>query len=731
VITDSASTPHHRSGRLWAFLTAPRSTIPEIARREFMMKAIVAITAIALVPFTLVFLTLAVFGVFTLRDVFTIVSMDAAVAVCLLLGRSRAWPLSGPLLCLLFLALSVSLTLGMGGWSPVGVYFALFVALGITILGERVEWAVVLLGLAVYAVAAAIRGDLSPLDVAGLSAGVAAPLCGIALLMRFSARQMKEALESSRSVTAGLQREVAERQRMELAVRELMERNRALFESIPDGIGVVLLDGRFVDCNDATVRMLEAGSREEVLGHSIFDVLIPAELPRARVWMEQIQTEDIRRLVRITVRGLAGRTFDAQLFCDLLRGEGGAPVGVVMAVRDITDQLSLEAQLRQAQKMEAVGQLAGGVAHDFNNILLGIQGYTGLARDAAGDAPVVRENLDEVLTAAERGGALVRQLLAFSRREALMPVVVSLNDLIDGLVKMVSRLIGEHITLRLELQEDLRGVTADARQLEQALVNLCVNARDAMPEGGTIVIGTENVALDDAFAAAHPWAVSGRYVLVRLADNGTGMPPEAMEHLFEPFFTTKRPDRGTGIGLATVYGIVKQHKGLIHCESVPGAGTSFFLYFPATEMLPPSLPVLPSAPADPAGGSETLLIAEDDAMVRALVSRILRKAGYRVLAAADGAEALAVFSAHGADVALALIDVVMPGMNGQALAQALRKVRPSLPVLFSSGYDFHLLDDALEAGEKLAIVHKPYHPQDLLRVVREALDAAPSEAPPH
>jgi PAS domain S-box-containing protein len=690
-----------------------------------MVKAIIVITAMALFPFTLVFIAFSAFGVFSLPNALIIASMDLAVVTCLLLSRSRAWRLSGLLLCLLFLALPAYLTLGMGGWSPISVYYALFVALGITLLGDRAEWGVVLLGLAAYAVATAIHGDLPPLEMAGLIVAVAAPLCGIALLMRFSARQMTDALKSSRSVTAGLQREVAERQRMEAAVRELMERNRALFESIPDGIGVVLLDGRFVDCNGATVRMLDAGSREEVLGHSLFEVIPPGEQARARAWLGQMQATDIRRLIRLTIRGLTGRTFDAQLFSDCLRGEGGTPVGLVLAVRDITDQLSLEAQLRQAQKMEAVGQLAGGVAHDFNNILLGIQGYAELARDAASATPAVQEHLDEVLTAAERGGALVRQLLSFSRREALMPVVVSLNDLIDGLVKMVSRLIGEHITLRLELQEDLRGVTADARQLEQALVNLCVNARDAMPEGGTIVIGTENVTLDDAFVAAHPWAAPGRYVLVRLSDDGTGMAPEAMDHLFEPFFTTKRPDRGTGIGLATVYGIVKQHGGLIHCESALGAGTRFFLYFPvSSETLRESPPAPPEHAAKAAGGRETLLIAEDDTMVRSLVARILRKAGYRVLAAADGAEALAVFTTQGADVALALIDVVMPGMNGQALAQALRKVRPSLPVLFSSGYDFHLLDDALEAGEKLTIVHKPYHPQDLLRIIRETLDAA-------
>jgi two-component system, cell cycle sensor histidine kinase and response regulator CckA len=710
----------------WSWYTAPRATDLVEARDQFMVRAITAITVITLVPFTVVFLAFAVLGVFSLLNVLMVLATDAAAGAALMVGRGRAWRLSGWILCLIFLGLAFVLTLRMGGWSPAVVYVALFVALGITLLGERWQWAVVPLAMAAYACGTAARGDLPLMEILGLLLAVAAPICGIMLLMWFSSRQMKATLTRSQAVTAGLEREVAGRKRMEAAVRELMERNRALFESIPDGVGVVLKDGRFVDCNGATVRMLDAGSREEVLGHDIFDVIAPEQRERARAWLAQAQTPGLlRRLVRVTVRSLAGRVFEAQIFSDLLLDEGGAPVGLVMAVRDITDQLTLEAQLRQAQKMEAVGQLAGGVAHDFNNILLGIQGYAELARDAAADPAAVREHLEEVLAASERGGALVRQLLAFSRREALVPVVMDLNAVIRGLVRLVGRLIGEHISLRVDLGPDLPGVTADPRQIEQAIVNLCVNSRDAMPDGGMITIRTDHAALDAAFAASNPWAAPGSYVRVSLADEGTGMSPEVMDHLFEPFFTTKRPDRGTGIGLATVYGIVKQHGGLIHCESAPGAGTRFFIFFPvSSEEVPAPAPAQPAP--QPAGGRETLLVAEDDPMVRGLVARILGRAGYTVLTAADGAEALVVFAERGAEVALALVDVVMPGMNGQTLARALRERRPGLPVLFSSGYDFRLLDESLEAGEKLTIVHKPYHPQELLRVVRQALDAAAS-----
>jgi PAS domain S-box-containing protein len=719
----------HWAQSFWARYARPSSADPAVARDEFMVRAITAITVFTLLPFTLFFLAFAAFGVFPADNVVILLAADAVVAACVLMSRGRAWRLGGWLLSLLFLALAFVLTLRMGGWSPAVVYVALFVALGITLLGERWQWAAVPLAMAAFTAAAIAHGDLGAFDLAGLVLAVAAPLCGIMLLMWFSARQMKATLVRSQAAAAVLEREVAGRKRMEAAVRELMERNRALFESIPDGIGVILMDGRFVDCNGAAVRMLDAESREQVLGRDIFDVIAPEQRERARGWLAEVQRAAERRLVRVAVRGFVGRQFEAQLFSDLLRDERGAPVGVVIAVRDITDQLTLEAQLRQAQKMEAVGQLAGGVAHDFNNILLGIQGYAELARDAAGDPAAAREHLEEVLTAAERGGALVRQLLAFSRREALVPVVVDVNALVRGLVRMLGRLIGEHITLRLELGAGVPGMVADPRQIEQVLVNLCLNSRDAMPEGGSIRVVTRGAELDAAFVAANPWAVPGSFVRVDVADDGTGMSPEVMAHLFEPFFTTKRPDRGTGIGLATVYGIVKQHGGLIHCESAPGAGTRFTLFFPVSaERLPAEPSAEPAAPPRPAGGSETLLIAEDDPMVRALVSRILGRAGYTVLAAADGAEALAIFSERGAEVSLALVDVVMPGMNGQVLAGALREARPDLPVLFSSGYDFHLLDEAVAAGELLTIVHKPYHPHELLRVVRDALDAARATA---
>jgi two-component system cell cycle sensor histidine kinase/response regulator CckA len=353
---------------------------------------------------------------------------------------------------------------------------------------------------------------------------------------------------------------------------------------------------------------------------------------------------------------------------------------------------------------------------------VGIQGFVDLSLQDLEEGHPAREHMQEVLAASDKAGALVRQLLAFSRSEAMRPQVLGINEVIQGLHNMLTHLVGEHIVLELAFGTDVRGVVGDARQLEQVILNLCVNSRDATAGGGRIVIETANATLDDAFVQGQPWALQGDFVLIRVSDNGAGMPEDVKEHLFEPFFTTKGPGQGTGMGLATVYSIVKQHHGLIHCESAPGVGTRFSVYLPVAPA-GTAAAAAPGALADPAGGDETVLLVEDNEIVRRLACRVLRRAGYRILEACDGEAAMRVFRANASEVDLALIDVVMPGMSGRAVAENIRARNPSLPILFSSGYDFRLLDDALRDWEHTEIVHKPYHPKELLRRVRDALDA--------
>ncbi len=706
------------------------SSDPDRERREYAVKAVVASTAATLLPFTLLFFAFYLFGVFRLTDLLIVLGADCVVGFCLLLSR-RAWEASAWIQSALFVVLPVRMAWAQGGWTPATVYISLAVVLGMTLLEVRAAWGLMAVSLLLYIGASWAHGNLGLLVLLNILLTVAAPLCGIVVLLRFTLRQLGGALEKSRITADGLTREIGERTRAESALTASMQTIRALFESMPDGIVVMDAGGRITDCNAASARMFEVDARGEVVGRNIIDFVVSDDRSRAQQKLVQLMREGPNgRSLRLRVQGTRGRSFDAFVNGSLHLDAEGMMQGLVISVRDITDMLRLESQLRQAQKMEAVGQLAGGVAHDFNNLLLGIQGYTDLALHSMEAAHAAREPLEQVLKASERAGAIVRQLLAFSRRETPSPVVLRLNDVIEGFLKMLGRLIGEHVTVRLDLAADLGNVVADPGQVEQVLVNLCLNSRDAMPDGGTITIETENATLDAAFAATHPGARPGQFVCLRVTDEGEGMSADAMAHLFEPFFTTKRPGRGTGMGLATVYSIVTRHGALIDCASAPGRGTRFCLYFPRTDASP--VQAAPDGiPREADTGTETLLVVEDDEMVRSLAQRILCDAGYTVLPACGGEEALELFRRRGADVALALIDVVMPGMNGRLVAQALHEMQPSLPILFSSGYDFHMLDDAsFPSGPRAEIIHKPYRARDLLRRVHDALHGTPGAAPP-
>jgi two-component system, cell cycle sensor histidine kinase and response regulator CckA len=388
----------------------------------------------------------------------------------------------------------------------------------------------------------------------------------------------------------------------------------------------------------------------------------------------------------------------------------------------------VEEQLRQSQKMEAVGQLAGGVAHDFNNLLTVIIGYSGMMLDDASTSEETREAAKQIYLAGQRAGSLTRQLLFFSRKRPIERALMDLNTTVEEVAAMLKRLIGAHIDLQLKLAGDLPRIEADASMMEQVLINLSVNARDAMPEGGKLTIGTVTRELRETDLRGNPDARPGRFVCLRVEDTGSGIPPEIMPRIFEPFFTTKEVGKGTGLGLATIFGIVKQHHGWVEVESQVGKGTSFSILLPVVE----SSATLPAVkePDEPrvAGGQETILLVEDETSVREFAVAVLAPLGYRVLQASSGVEALEVWQWHSARINLLVTDVVMPGnIAGPALAKILTARKPGLPVIFTSGYNEEAMHEVCAPNPEVRFLHKPYSPRQLATAVRETLDAKAAE----
>ena len=412
----------------------------------------------------------------------------------------------------------------------------------------------------------------------------------------------------------------------------------------------------------------------------------------------------------------------------ILRSDAGEPTSVLAVSIDVTERRQLQAQLTQAQKMEAIGQLAGGVAHDFNNLLTAILGYGNLILEEVEDQRL-RDEVLEILRAGESAAALTRQLLAFSRRQVMQPSLVSLNQVVSGIEKMLRRLIGEDIDLVTVFQPEVDAVRVDSAQLEQVIVNLAVNARDAMPDGGRLTIETGMIDLDEAYCREHASVTPGRHVLLSVSDSGSGMEPETQARLFEPFFTTKSQGRGTGLGLATVYGIVKQSGGHIYVYSEPGRGTTFKIYLPSVGE--PSVVAPKLAVPELTGGAETILVVEDNESARVLASTVLERLGYSVLAATGGEEALGLLEVNAGRVNLLVSDVIMPGMTGPELARRMSVTHPEMKVLFTSGYS----DDAIVRHGVLSpgamFMQKPYTPAVLARKVRDALgEPKPSAANP-
>jgi signal transduction histidine kinase/CheY-like chemotaxis protein len=392
-------------------------------------------------------------------------------------------------------------------------------------------------------------------------------------------------------------------------------------------------------------------------------------------------------------------------------------------IEDTTERLNLEAQLRQSQKMESIGQLAAGVAHDFNNMLTIIQGHTSslLARPELPEA--VSEPLQMVYFAGERAASLTRQLLMFSRKNVMQIRPLDLRESIGHLSKLLPRLIGENIKLEIQSPETLPQVNGDNGMIEQVLMNLSVNARDAMPAGGTLAISVASWQVDEAYLETHPEAHIGRFVRLRVSDTGTGMDAKTLSHIFEPFFTTKEIGKGTGLGLATVYGIVKQHDGWLEVASEPGQGTTFDLFFPAGNEMAPVAKEETSVAAPVTGGTETILVVEDEPFLREMTRAILENFGYRILEAPTGKEALAVWREHADEIALLLTDMVMPdGVSGAELAEQLRSQRPGLKIIFTSGYTANEVSPEVLEKFQAQFLQKPYSHSDLARIVRDTLD---------
>jgi two-component system, cell cycle sensor histidine kinase and response regulator CckA len=413
-----------------------------------------------------------------------------------------------------------------------------------------------------------------------------------------------------------------------------------------------------------------------------------------------------------------GKVIDAEVIAHRLE-YAGRPVYLVVA-QDVGERQLLEDQLRQAQKMEAVGRLAGGVAHDFNNLLMVIKGHTELLLNVLPHGDPSARKVELIDRAADRAASLTRQLLAFSRMQVLQPRVINLNKIVEDMGKLIPRLLGEDVDLVIRTSPDLGAIRADASQMEQVIMNLAVNARDAMPGGGRLVIETSNTELDRSYANARPVITPGPYILLAVSDTGTGMDQDTQARIFEPFFTTKEQGKGTGLGLSTVYGVVKQSGGFIWVYSEVGKGTSFKIYLPRVDQ-----------PIDAAGkvasyaeiprGTETVLLAEDESDVRELAREFLEAAGYTVIEARNGQEALKLAAEGSDEIDLLVSDLVMPGMTGQQLASLLQQRDPTLRVIFMSGYSEHAAAEAAQAGSSVRILTKPFNRMALLRTIREVL----------
>jgi len=534
-------------------------------------------------------------------------------------------------------------------------------------------------------------------------------------------------LEPAISGALAFSQSQADKHAAESALRMSERRFRALVEESWDAVALFGSDGSILYGSPATTRLL-GYDLSEFVGRNAMELIHPDDRAAVLVSLQEAMVAPRARVqVAARVRHKnGGWRYLEGVFTNLL--DDPSVAAIVNNYRDVTDRRILEEQVMLSKKMEAIGRLAGGVAHDFNNILTAIGGYTDLLLADLPPDDHRRHDVEEIYQAAQRAAGLTQQLLAFSRRQVLQPKVIDLNALVPEIEKMLRRLIGEDILFATVLHPHLGNVRADPGQIEQVIVNLAVNARDAMPDGGRLTIETRNVELDAEYAVDHPTVKPGRYVMLAVTDSGVGMDEETKSRIFEPFFTTKVRGKGTGLGLATVYGIVQQTGGHIWPYSEPGRGTTMRVYLPRVDAPADAIEHPSDAAPDTLRGNETILVVEDEAPVRAVTRQLLERNGYTVLEAPDGAAALALVdgAAGSRHIDLLLTDVIMPGMSGRELADKLKARRPNVRVLFMSGYtdDAVVRHGMLEPG--LAYLEKPFRPPMLLKKVRGVLQSTAS-----
>lgn len=520
----------------------------------------------------------------------------------------------------------------------------------------------------------------------------------------------------------GTIQDITARKEIELALQQSEEKFREIFNNANDAIFIhtILPDGRagnYIEVNEVACRRL-GYSRDELLQLGPADIRAP-EFAAITDDLLQEMIKEKRYTIELEHLTKTGKTFPVEVNTHVfdLAGEQ-----VVLAVaRDITRRRQMEEEFRQAQKMESIGRLAGGIAHDFNNLLTVINGYTAILSEELKEVDSARSMLGNVLTAGERAARLTNQLLAFSRKQILKPESLNLNTLVEETRKMLRRIIPENIELKTRLDPELSTINADRGQIEQVIINLVVNAGDAMPDGGTLTLETQNVTLEDDYREHHPEVTAGAYVLFALTDTGVGMSPEVQEHVFEPFFTTKEKGKGTGLGLATVHGIIRQSGGFVWVYSELGKGTSFKIYLPVAEseiLTGDTTPVH----AKSLSGSESVLVVEDEVFVRHLARDVLMNHGYSVLEAADGKTAVDLYRRENGAVDLILTDVVMPHMSGKQLVEQIRALGHNTPVIYMSGYTENAIVHHGVLEDNVNFIQKPFGPNQLLDMVRRVLD---------
>lgn len=546
-------------------------------------------------------------------------------------------------------------------------------------------------------------------------------------------RELEQTHQELISQNTELEQEIKKTREVEQANRATQAMYQLLADNVQDIIWTTDLDLNFTYLSPSIEGIL-GYTPEEGLG-APFNALIPDE---TKIFLlEHLETQlssyayapnpESNTVLELEVIKKDGDRIQIEIKASFMRDANGKAYGIVGVARDIsqrkqaeTDKKKLESQLQVSQRMDSIGQFAGGIAHDFNNLLVAILGYSDLALNQKGLSLEAREFLGEIRAAGERAAALTQKLLTFSKRQIIEPLPIDVNDLISEIKMMILRLMPENIELDFRPANDIGTIMADPGQIEQVLINLSLNARDAMPSGGTLLIETETITIDEDFVSQHSWSKQGTFVHLSVSDNGTGISAAALEHIFEPFYTTKPEGEGTGLGLAVVFGIVQQHQGFINVHSDTGMGSRFNVYLPTVDDTPSQKPTPVSAKRQ--RGSETILLVEDNEFVRKLADRILTDNGYRVLEAEDGPEALAIYEQAADEISLVLLDVVMPKMNGEEVMLAMKDINANPCVLFASGYSPGGVHTNFILEKNYHLIQKPYSPSQLLDQIRNLLD---------